>query len=87
VLATNPPSATADVISEFYAGGSATQIENFAVCDWKDVSVQGCTATSVVPNQVQTYKEVVASTCRSCHLSQAPSNIDWTTVEAVGRPG
>jgi uncharacterized repeat protein (TIGR01451 family) len=79
VLATNPPSATADVINEFYAGGSATQIENFAVCGWKDVSVPGCTATSLVPNQVQTYKEVVASTCRGCHLSQAPSSIDWTT--------
>lgn len=79
VLATNPPSATADVIGEFYAGGSPTQIEDFAVCGWKDVSTPGCTATSLVPNQVQTYKEVVASTCRSCHLSQAPSTIDWTT--------
>jgi uncharacterized repeat protein (TIGR01451 family) len=79
VLATNPPSAIVDVIGEFYAGGSAMQIEDFAVCGWKDVSTPGCTATNVVPNQVETYKEVVASTCRSCHLSQAPSSIDWTT--------
>lgn len=80
VLATTPPTATIDAIAAFYAAGP-TQDENALVCGWRDVSVTGCTATSVVANQAQTYQKVVASTCRSCHLSQAPSTIDWTTAQ------
>jgi hypothetical protein len=65
VLATNPPSATQEVINAMYAGGSPTQIPNFVVSGWS--------------SDPQTYTKVVAPSCRSCHISLGRSNIAWNS--------
>jgi hypothetical protein len=71
VLATNPPTPTVDVINRMYAGGSTTQITNFVVTGWQAGQAPN------VANQETTYRSVVAPSCRSCHISQGPSTVNW----------
>ena len=71
MLATNSPTPTVDVINRMYAGGSTTQITNFVVTGWQAGQAPN------VANQETTYRSVVAPSCRSCHISQGPSTVNW----------
>ena len=66
VLATNPPDATVEVIDAMYAGGALDQIIGFSVPGWSSDN-----------EQQEVYAGVVAPSCRSCHISQGPTNIAW----------
>jgi cytochrome c5 len=72
---TNPPQAVRDIIVGMYGatppGGSTSQDTSFVVSGWQ--------GTSPVANQEQTYRNVVGPSCRSCHVSQAPASLDWST--------
>ncbi len=61
--------AIGDLITQMYAGGP-NQDENLLVSGWQNAPGQ--------PLKEQTYREVVARTCRTCHVANtfAPLNFD-----------
>jgi len=75
VLATNPPAATQAVIDAMYAPGgtAASQNTGFFVSGWASTA----RATPTDPNEQEVYAGVVAPSCRSCHISQGPTDIAW----------
>lgn len=54
---TPPDAAIADVVTKMYAGG-ANQDESFVVAGW-----------NATPNRQVMYRDVVARTCRTCHVA------------------
>lgn len=72
VAATNPPAATAEVLTHMYgaSGTSTNQITRFVVPGWLGTTI---------PNQETMYRSVIGPSCRGCHISQGPSDIAWNT--------
>ena len=76
VLGTNPSTAATDVFNCWYPGSASTQSESVVVSGWRTAGHTNCTPDG--SSQERTYADVVGISCRSCHLSQAPSNKAWT---------
>ena len=60
--------AIASVIGAMYAGGSATQHEEFVVDGWKQSTLPNTAA------QEQFYRRVIGNACRTCHIAQPFAN-------------
>jgi len=63
------PDPVADVISEMYSGGSATQKVDFVVPGWQQTQLPNTLA------QEAFYKRVLANACRTCHITQLFANV------------
>ena len=73
-----PPTGAADPIKEvvnslYSSGASATQIRNFSVPGWQTG------ASSNVTGQSNFYQRVVADACRTCHIAQPFSQLQFNT--------
>jgi hypothetical protein len=73
-----PPAPATDPIREVVSGmynngASPTQTLNFAVPNW----VNGASANA--PNQETFYQRVVANACRTCHIAQPYSQLQFNT--------
>ena len=63
------PDAVADVVTAMYAGGVATQREEFVVPGWAQAQLPNTAA------QEDFYKRVVGNACRTCHMTQVFANM------------
>lgn len=58
-------------------GGSgyplATQVEGFGVSGWN--------GSSGAVSEQDIYRDIVGPSCRTCHISQGPSNIAWNDAD------
>jgi mono/diheme cytochrome c family protein len=77
VLATQPSSATSALIQGWYAGGTHVLDKTYVAPAWQ-------AAAASQPGAPAFYREVVGSSCRTCHASLAP-NYDWSAI--VLNPG
>lgn len=70
--------AIREVIEKMYGGAGFPlndQVEGFAVAGWDVLNPLGTAVTEPTPRD--TYAQVVGPSCRSCHITQAPSGIAW----------
>jgi len=82
VLGTNPSTAAADLVNNCWYATSADQKESVVISGWRTSGHTNCTPDG--SSQEKTYADVVGISCRSCHLSQSPSNKDWTNASIFG---
>ncbi len=68
VLHTNPAPAIQELINGWYAGGASTQDTSFVPPNWVD---------GAHPEEAQLYRNVVATSCRTCHVAQ--QSFDFST--------
>lgn len=76
VLSSEPSQAIRDVIAQMYSGTNPNiQDEASRVAGWNGTNAAGGA------NQPQVYADVIAQSCRTCHMSQGdavtPSQIEW----------
>ncbi len=77
VVATQPANATSTLIQKWYASGTHVLDKTYVPLAWQQAASQ--------PQASNFYREVVATSCRTCHASLA-STYDWNaTVLTPGR--
>jgi hypothetical protein len=78
VVKTNPPAATKNLIQGWYAAGSTTPNKAYTPSVWHQAGV-------TTPGADAFYREVVGTSCRTCHAAMR-DRFDWDTAAADGTP-